>query len=98
MKIITTLTDQRKGKFLIEASEALADVVKACRATGKKGSVTIKLKIKPTDQEIMVMDEIKTEIPKPDAAASVFYDDEEGNLSREDPNQGDLPFEIAQAK
>lgn len=92
MNIITTLTEQRKGRFMVEASEALAQVVKACRETGKKGSVTIKLTVRPTSTEIMLSDGIEPKIPKPDAAASVFYDDEQGNLTREDPKQNDLPF------
>lgn len=94
MNIITTLSEQRKGKFVTEATEALAAVVKACRETGKKGSITITLKIRPTSTEMMVSDDIDPKIPKPDAAASVFYDTEDGQLSRTDPDQRDLPLKF----
>jgi len=92
MNIIQTLSEQRKGKFVAEATDALAEVVKACRETGKKGSIQITFKIRPTASEMMVSDEIVTKIPKPDAAASVFYDTEDGFLSRTDPNQEELPL------
>lgn len=98
MNIITTLTEQRKGRMANEASEALSRVVKACRETGKKGSVTIKLSIRPTASEMMVSDEITEKVPRPDAAASVFYDDDEGNLSRTDPNQEELPLNVIDRK
>lgn len=102
MNIVNTLSEQRKGKLLAEASEELARVVKACRDTGKKGKLTITLKIRPTSTEMMLSDEIKSDIPKPDAAASVFYDDDDGQLHRDDPHQEDLPFtalpETAEAK
>ena len=98
MNIISTLSEQRKGKMANEASDALARVVKACRDTGKKGSLTIKLSIRPTSSEMMVSDEITEKTPKPDAAASVFYDDQEGNLSRTDPNQEELPLNTVEMK
>lgn len=92
MNLISTLSDQRKGRCAQEASDALARIVKACRETGKKGKLTLALTIKPTSTEMMVIDEITEKIPKPDAAASVFYDDENGNLTRNDPNQEELPL------
>lgn len=98
MNLISTLTEQRKGKLAIEASERLAAVVKACRDTGKKGSITIKLSIRPTSTEMMVTDEVKWNAPMPDAAASVFYDDDEGNLSRTDPDQEELPLNVTDMK
>lgn len=98
MNLISTLTEQRKGKLALEASEALARVVKACRDTGKKGSLTITLKIRPTATEMMLSDDITEKIPKPDAAASVFYDDDEGNLSRTDPDQEELPLNTVDMK
>lgn len=92
MNIISVISQQRKGKFQAEASEALARLVKACRETGKKGKLMITLTVRPTSTEMMLTDKIVDDIPKPDAAASVFYDDEDGNLSRTDPNQEELPL------
>lgn len=92
MNIIQTLSEQRKGRFAAEATEALAAVVKACRETGKKGAITLKLTIRPTSTEMMVSDEIETKIPKADTSASVFYDTEDGLLSRTDPDQTELPL------
>ena len=48
MRLITdVLRDIRKGRPVEEATMALADVVRAVDETGKEGSVTIALKIKP---------------------------------------------------
>ena len=48
MRLITDiLRDIRKGRPVEEATMALADVVRAVDETGKEGSVTITLKIKP---------------------------------------------------
>lgn len=96
MNIIQTLSEQRKGRMANEASDKLSAVVKACRETGKKGSLTIKLSIRPTASEMMVSDEIVEKLPRPDNAASVFYDDQEGNLSRTDPNQNELPLNVSE--
>lgn len=98
MNIINTLTEQRKGKFAIEAAEKLAAVIKACRATGKKGKLVITLTIRPTATEMMLSDNVKPVCPEADAAASVFYDDEDGNLSRTDPNQEELPLNTVDMK
>lgn len=97
MNIIETLTQQRKGNAIIEATEKLQNLVKACRKTGKKGKMTITLTIKPTNTEMMLADDIRVDLPKADAAASVFYDDEQGALYRDDPKQHELEFSAVEA-
>lgn len=93
MNIIQTLSTQRKGKFIIEASDKLAALVKQCRATSKSGTITITLKIKPAmNGEVFVTDSCAAKLPTPDTTATLFYDDQDGALLREDPNQESLPF------
>lgn len=49
MRLITdVLRDIRRGRPVEEATNALADVVRAVDETGKKGSVTITLTISPS--------------------------------------------------
>ncbi len=91
MNITETLATQRKGRFLIEAQAMLQDVVKAVGATGKKGSLTIKLTIVPADTGVvLVLDELNPKIPQPNKASTTFYAEEDGSLHREDPNQKEL--------
>ena len=93
MNIIQVLTTQRKGKFVTEASDKLAALVKQCRATSKAGSLTITLKIKPAmNGEVFVTDACDPKLPKPETSATLFYDDDDGGLQREDPRQEALPF------
>lgn len=78
-----------KGRAHDEASDELRKVVAAVRATGKKGSVTVKLDILPPkgNQEVVsVEDTITSNIPK-DKRSTMFYTDDEGTLYRNDPKQ-----------
>jgi len=93
MNIIEILSTTRKGKFVTEASDKLAALVKQCRATSKAGQLTITLKVKPAmNGEVFLTDACESKHPKPDNSATLFYDDEYGSLLREDPRQEPLPF------
>jgi hypothetical protein len=93
MNIIQVLSTQRKGKLIGEATDQLAALVKRCRETSKGGSITITLKIKPAmNGEVFVTDECNHKLPKPETSATLFYDNEDGQLEREDPKQESLPF------
>jgi hypothetical protein len=93
MNIIQVLTTQRKGKFVNEASDKLAALVKQCRATSRAGALMITLKVKPAmNGEVFVTDACDCKQPKPEVSATLFYDDQDGNLQREDPAQESLPF------
>ncbi len=73
----------------VELAEALAGVVTAVQDTGKAGSVTLTITVKPLADDaqiIQVFDQIKTNRPEHDRKGSLAYPDGEGNLSRTDPN------------
>lgn len=96
MNIIEILTQLRKGKCLIEAQVKLQDLIKQCRDTGKAGELTVKLKIKPGGSgEMFVTGTADGKLPKADVTASMFYDDENGSLLRDDPRQIAIEFEAA---
>ena len=74
---------------------ALADVVRAVDETGKEGSVTITLKIKPTKHggpEKTLVCEVKARKPIAEIAPAVFFSDAEGDLHRVDPRQEEMPL------
>lgn len=82
------LDEHRKGATHAELSKVLAEVVTAVADTGKKGSITLKIKVKSSgDGMVTIEDEIKSEAPEPDRSASMFFYDELGNVSRHDPSQ-----------
>jgi hypothetical protein len=90
------LNDQRRGATHSDLSEALNQVVHSVAEYGKVGELTLKLKIKPSgDGMVTITDEVVTKVPEPDRSASLYFYDDEGNLSREDPRQIrlDLPVD-----
>lgn len=92
MNLISVLSQMRKGKLLNEANDKLAALVKQCRDTSKVGTFTLKIKVKPANHgEVWLTDDVDTKTPKPDATLSLFYDDKEGALLKDDPNQPELP-------
>lgn len=89
------LREQSRGTTHDELSEALRDLTARVIDTGKKGSLILAITVAPlkggeTDA-LVVSDEIKLKLPEHDRKASLFYPDEDGNLTRTDPNQ--LTFE-----
>lgn len=82
--------EHRRGQSMHEAGEVLQELVAAVEATGKAGSMTIKLSIKPDAKygtAVEVRDEITAKLPSPEKGSSLFYMDGSHNLVRTDPNQ-----------
>lgn len=92
MNITEVLTTQRKGKCIIELQEQLQEVIKEVCRTGKKGKLKLTLDILPKGETVELHDDIEAKIPKPSKFGTIFYPDEKtGLLSREDPEQTELP-------
>jgi hypothetical protein len=93
--------EQRNGGLHDELSVALAELVAQCVETGKKGTLTLKVSVVPTKDEVTVLvtDDVAVKAPKHDAKPALFFPDENGNLLRRDPRQPELPLrEIRGAK
>lgn len=89
------LQEQRKGALHHELSDALQTVINAVRETGKKGRVTITVSVSPSAKGtgmVIVSDDVRVVAPAGDRGASLYYVDTDGNLSRNDPNQQNLPL------
>ena len=91
--IVDTLRHLNGGVFLDDASDALAEVVKAVDATGKAGSVTIKIDLRRATAGAMALRGTfsvkKPNEPEPEA---LLFPTPEGNLLTEDPSQKKLDF------
>lgn len=91
------LREQAKGKTHEELGDGLHDLIQRVRDTGKQGSLTLTLTIKPLEKSnpengpLQISDEIKLKLPEYDRPTSIFYTDKFGNPVRNDPQQ--LPFE-----
>lgn len=92
--ILETFRELRRGEMLDEAAEGLAEVVKAVLRTGKGGTLTIKLNVKPMSggagQMFIINDDITMKLPLLPREPTVFFPMEDGNLSRRDPRQREL--------
>lgn len=99
MRLITdVLRDIRRGRPVEEATNALADVVRAVDETGKEGSITITLKVKPAKHggpEKTLICEVKAKKPIAEIAPAVFFSDDSGDLHRVDPNQEEMDLKEA---
>lgn len=87
-----------KGVFIAAAGEAQAEVLKAIRATGQKGKLTITLDIVPVPKtegaQVSITPSLKVTTPKQSARAKLFFTDEDGTLHRNDPNQTEMSFAV----
>ena len=94
MRLITDiLREIRKGRPVEEATLALNDVVRAVDETGKPGSVTIVLTVKPAKHggpEKTLVAEVKAKKPIAEIAPAVFFSDGDGDLFRVDPRQEEM--------
>lgn len=87
------LMQHNRGTAHAEASRALAEVVEACKRTGKKGSVTVRLDIEPQPKMgnvIKVTDHVVSKVPAADRVGSMWFPGEHGDLHRNDPRQHEL--------
>lgn len=94
MRLITdVLREVRRGRALEVASQKLADLVRAVDETGKAGTVTIVMTVKPEkgggNQKTIAVD-VKSKIPEPVMPEAIFFSDKEGDLHRSDPKQREM--------
>ncbi len=89
------IRDINGGKFSEELSDSLSDWVAACLATGKPGTMTLTLKLKPGKGGSTVLTvELECKVKEPDfERPSTFFFIANGNtLVTENPEQKKLPF------
>jgi hypothetical protein len=82
------LTDLDDGKLHEQLTELWPQVVKAVRETNKPGALTVTLHAKlDRGQMVIVNPKVVTKMPAPATGPTIFYSDEEGNTTRNDPKQ-----------
>lgn len=88
------LVELNRGRTHAELSKDLQDLIAAVMDTGRKGTLTVQLTVAKSKAsgQVEVIDNVVTKLPRPDRAASIFYVDDDANLTRTDPNQPELPI------
>lgn len=88
----TTIDALRYGTLSDELSDKLRDLTAVCASTGRAGSITLTLALKPgKGGQIEVFDDVKVKLPKEERGSSLMFATPENNLQREDPRQMQLP-------
>lgn len=88
-----TLREIRRGTVVDELTKQLAIVAQAARATGKPGSITLKLTVKPEKdkgRQIELVPSVSLSIPQDDLKSGIFFLTDDADLARTDPDQGEL--------
>ena len=101
VEFATILLNLSNGDSHRELTENLRELVQAVQDTGKPGTLTYTIKIKPNDlnaNAVAVMDEIKLKKPEYDREKSLFFTDNHGNLTKNPPSQPSLFEQIMKEK
>jgi len=84
------------GKVLADLDEAMREVTKHVNESQKKGKLTLTLTIVPNGTGVgetplfKVEDSVKVTLPKKPRVGQTFFADEENNLTRRNPHQGEI--------
>lgn len=90
---IDTLRDIEAGGLLDELTETQHSLIDAIRLTGKGGELTIKLTYKPDGGgQMTVKADVKSKEPVLSRGTSLFFLTPEGNITRRDPRQQEIPL------
>ncbi len=95
------LRDLGKGQVADESATLLTDLVQSVRAHGKQGTFTLKIKVAPmkgSQRNVVVAAQASISPPSGEPIAAVFFDDDAGNLHRNDPLQGELDLREVNVK
>ena len=96
------LQDLQDGRTHSELSGNLTELLQTVRETGKGGSLTLKIKVKPSGRgadvdKVSITDAITLDLPKLERGDDLFYLTDDNELSRNHPRQGRLELQEAPA-
>lgn len=87
-----------RGTLDFELTEAMAELVKAVRQTGKAGELVLKIKVgklNARDEDALKLTPAVTiKVPQMPAYESVMFSTADGSLLRDDPKQRKLDLEV----
>lgn len=91
-----------KGMLDSEVTEMLAELVKAVRDTGKKGSLTLTINVsmlnRRDENAMKITPNIKSKLPVLERADTIMYSTYDGALLRNDPDQPSLDLREVQTQ
>lgn len=97
------LNELNDGQTLAGLTGDLAELLQTVKATGRSGSLTLKVKIAPASKGGQEVDKItitadrKLELPKPEAPSDFFWLTDEAEPTRQHPRQHALDLRDAKS-
>jgi hypothetical protein len=92
---LQTLAELRGGKAVDDADRLLREVQERVNETGRPGTLTVSLTVKPASKGNRhmhsVIDKLTCKLPSGESEETLLYVVEEGGYSRRDPRQPELP-------
>lgn len=89
----------RRGELLDQADQRLVEVIDAIRDTGGDGCLTITLPFKMNKAgQIECTPDLKAKVPRRALSTGIFYANDDGRLTRRDPNQMDMMDDLERAR
>lgn len=98
MDFISIMAELKNGMVVGQLGEDFTDLVAAVKKHGRKGELTLKLRVEPariTDgvvKEVNVAYELKVVKPQPNHGQTVFFVTDDATLSRQDPRQSEFDY------
>lgn len=87
------------GEFADEAADAIQAAVRGAHETGKSSKLTLTFDIKAIGANaVSILPTLKLKVSDKQAQPTIFFNNEEGDLSREDPRQHKLPLRTIDAE
>lgn len=94
-----TLGELRYGAASDEITVALGELVGAVQETGRGGTLTLTLSVKPqskgAENIITIADTIAVKMPKVDKGETIMFVSADGSLTRNDPRQMNMELKTA---
>lgn len=81
------LGELNDGELHTDLSADLQDLIRSVKETGRKGELTIVLKVKPSGNSLLVTADFKVKKPARERGESLFFATPDGNLTRTSPQK-----------
>ncbi|WGG48952.1 hypothetical protein [Rugamonas sp. DEMB1] len=94
------LQDMRDGRTHTELTKCLDELLAAVKNTGKGGSLSVEIKIKPASRgqdvdKVVITDKVSIKVPSPERGDDFYWLTDDHELSRNHPKQTTLDLRDA---
>ena len=86
------LQDHRNGRVHAELTSGLMALTEQVKATGKAGSISLTINLRPEGRMVIATDRVTLKLPEDAREPAMYFADGSYNLVREDPEQQRLPL------